>query len=152
MKLAEALILRASLQERLQQQRRRLVQNALVQEGSEPAENPTRLLADVDQICSELEELIRRINYTNTKTRIDGSSTLTDALAKRDVLALRQQAYRELADAAMPNLTRVTRSELRSVATIDVPAIRKRADELAKQFRELDTKIQATNWLTDLMS
>jgi hypothetical protein len=151
MKLAEALMLRANLQDRLKQQRARLVSNAKVQEGSEPAENPKELLAELERICAELEDLIRRINHTNTRTQIEGVGTLTDALAKRDVLEMRQQAYRELADAATVNLARVTRTELRTVSTVDVQAMRKQADDHAKKFRELDTEIQSTNWLTELI-
>jgi hypothetical protein len=151
MKLAEALIQRANLQERLKQLRGRLVANAKVQEGSKPAEDPNQLLTELERVHADLEDLIRGINYTNTQTQLEGVGTLTDALAKRDVLAMRQQAYRELADAATINLTRVTRTELRSVSTVDVQTIRKQADDCAKKFRELDTEIQSTNWLTELL-
>jgi len=48
MKLAEALNLRADLQRRVEQLRMRLAQNAKVQEGEEPLEDPKGLLAELD--------------------------------------------------------------------------------------------------------
>jgi len=37
------------------------------------------------------------------------------------------------------------------VRTIDVVDIQKRADELAKDYRELDARIQEFNWQTELI-
>jgi hypothetical protein len=38
------------------------------------------------------------------------------------------------------------------IRTVDVAELRRRADELAKERRELDAQIQETNWQTDLPS
>jgi hypothetical protein len=43
MKLAEALILRADLQKRIEQLKQRILNNVMVQEGDEPAEDPSQL-------------------------------------------------------------------------------------------------------------
>ena len=48
MKLAEALQERADLNRRIQQLQQRLTNNALVQEGETPAEDPAELLAELD--------------------------------------------------------------------------------------------------------
>jgi hypothetical protein len=45
MKLAEALILRADSQKRVEQLRQRLTRAARVQEGENPPENPQELMA-----------------------------------------------------------------------------------------------------------
>ena len=50
MKIAEALIERADIQKRIEQLRDRLSSNALVQEGEEPAEDPTSLLTELDRL------------------------------------------------------------------------------------------------------
>ena len=47
MKLAEALQERADLNRRMEQLKRRLTSNALVQEGERPAEEPAELLAEL---------------------------------------------------------------------------------------------------------
>ena len=77
MKLAEALQERADLNRRIEQLRDRLENNALVQEGETPAEDPAELLADLDRCVDSLEELIGRINLTNSRTRV-GEYTLTE--------------------------------------------------------------------------
>jgi len=45
---------------------------------------------------------------------------------------------------------RATRSEIKIFSTIDVRALQKQIDDLSKQLRELDNKIQMTNWTTDI--
>jgi hypothetical protein len=37
------------------------------------------------------------------------------------------------------------------VSTINVAETQKRADELAKEYRELDARIQELNWQTELI-
>ncbi|WP_298058836.1 DIP1984 family protein, partial [uncultured Campylobacter sp.] len=58
MKLAEALILRVDIQKRIEQLKSRLADNAKVQEGEKPSEEPKALLAELDALTSELERLI----------------------------------------------------------------------------------------------
>ena len=58
MKLAEALILRADHQKRLEQLKQRLLRNAKVQEGDRPAEEPGELLAELERVAADLEGLI----------------------------------------------------------------------------------------------
>src|SRR3989442_7040276 len=96
MKLAEALILRADCQKRIAQLKSRLLTNAKVQEGDAPAETPQDLIAELERASSELLDLIKRINKTNSATVLAGRGTISDALAERDVLALQRTAYADL--------------------------------------------------------
>ncbi len=88
MKLAEALASRTDLQRRMEQMRVRLKQSALVQEGEEPPEDPEELLSETGDMLGELEGLVGRINRTNLEATIVDGATLTEALARRDVLGL----------------------------------------------------------------
>ncbi|MCB0144459.1 MAG: DIP1984 family protein [Caldilineaceae bacterium] len=151
MKLAEALIMRADAQNRIEQLRMRLNSNAQVQEGNAPAENPQHLLAEFERTAAELTHLIQRINGTNAVTVLADNQTLADALALRDVLKLRQGVYRGLAQAALVSVNRYSRSEIRSQSSVDVAEIQTLADNLAREHRELDAQIQAANWLTELI-
>ena len=151
MKLAEALVLRADVQKRIAQMRERLRQSALIQEGEQPPEDPKELLTELEQLLNQLGELIARINKTNFQTRLADGVTLTDALAKRDVLSLRHSIISVLADTASARIERYGRSEIRKVATVEVSTLRRQLDEIARQRRELDTAIQATNWATDVI-
>jgi hypothetical protein len=151
MKLAEALAQRAAQTTRLSELAQRIIQNARAQEGEKPAEDPDALLKEHDRIAADLEALIARINKTNLAATISDGTTLTDALARRDVLRLRQQVYQQAADAGTTRADRSTRSEVRFVAVLDVAAVREKADDLAQSWRELDVRIQEANWQHDLI-
>ncbi|HEX3053834.1 MAG TPA: DIP1984 family protein [Aggregatilineaceae bacterium] len=151
MKLAEALVLRADYQKRIDQLKQRLVMVARVQEGERPAEDPQALLAELDRVVDELTRLIQRINRTNAATELDPGLTLSDALAVRDTLGLRYSAYRELAQRATITQDRYTRSEVRFQSAVNVADLQQRADQFAQQRRDLDTRIQAANWTVDVI-
>lgn len=151
MKLAEALILRADYKKRAAQLRQRIAANARVQEGEAPAEDPQTLLKEFEQVADGTLDLIKRINKTNTLTEFDAGRSLTDALAERDVLAMRRKIYEDLVNAASASQDRYSRSEIKFQSTVSVKAIQKQADDLAKSYRELDTKIQELNWKTGLV-
>ncbi len=151
MKLAEALANRADLQKRLEQMRGRLAQSALVQENESPPEDPQELLAETGRLLDELEGLIGRINRTNLGATLDEGTTLTAALARRDALALRYGLLGSLVNAASDRLPRYGRAEIRTLPTVEVAPLRRQMDEVARERRELDTRIQETNWTTELM-
>ena len=150
MKLAEALIERADLQRRLEQLKQRLNQNAQYQEGEEPAEDPNTLLTEYRQTATELEQLIVKINLANNRLSLENGLLMVEALAKRDRLKTEHSTLINLADSATQTFDRYSRSEIKTLAAIDVKAIRKQIDELAKQHRQLDTQIQQANWLSEI--
>lgn len=151
MKLAEALILRADAQKRLQQLRERLIRSAKVQEGETPPENPQELLVELDRVLSEFNDLVKRINRTNVATQFDETRTLTDALADRDTLALERHALQELINTTAAPQFRYGRAEIRYISTVDVAVLQKRVDDLARRYRELDSAIQSANWLVEVV-
>src|ERR671936_1416339 len=122
MKLGEALTLRSQLQIRIEQLRGRLKASALVQEGEEPPEDPESLLAEFDDLATQLERLVTRINHTNIATWLPDGTTLTDALARRDALALRQTVIRQVADVAGERKPSYGRAETRILVTVDSEA------------------------------
>ncbi len=151
MKLAEALILRADTQKRIAELRKRASQNAKVQEGSRPSEDPQALLTQLRELYTQLTGLVQHINRTNTTTAFDDTLSMADALAVRDTLGAQQGMLREMAQAAIPTQDRFTRTELRYESVLDAAALQREADTLARQRRELDTRIQELNWLTELI-
>jgi hypothetical protein len=161
MKLAEALALRADAQKRLVQLQGRAVAAARYQEGEEPPERSTELLAQARAVTDEIESLIRRINRTNAATELEPGLTVTDAIAQRDGLALRRKLVTAVADAATGQrggrdgggwyVERQMRSELRQLTDVPVGDLRHEADDLARQYRELDVRLQEANWSTDLV-
>lgn len=153
MKLAEALVLRADLQKRVELLRSRLVESAKVQEGEKPPEEPGMLFRELDQAISQLGRLIPQINRLNLQTQLpDDGRTLTEALTQRDMLTLRQSVLKSVLEGASTKADRYSRTEIRYQATVEVAQLRQEYDSLAVQRRELDTLIQATNWMTDFVA
>ncbi|MDE6840457.1 MAG: DIP1984 family protein [Oscillospiraceae bacterium] len=150
MKLAEALQERADLNRRIQQLQQRLENNAMVQEGERPAEDPAELLSELDGCVGALEQIIAQINLTNCQTQVGGES-LTALLARRDALKLKLGAYRSLSHSASQLGHRGLRSEIKWLSTVNVRELQKQVDELAKELRLLDNSIQAANWATELI-
>lgn len=149
-KLAEALQERADLNRRIEQLRYRLNNNVLVQEGEKPLEDPAALLEELESSFTRLEWLIARINLTNCAVKVEGRS-LTELIARRDVLSLRADAYRRLVEEASQNTHRATRTEIKILSAVDVPALQRQADDASRELRLLDNTLQATNWTADLM-
>ncbi|ASO21668.1 hypothetical protein FHR81_003314 [Actinoalloteichus hoggarensis] len=155
MKLGEALAARAEATRRIEQLRARIVDNARYQEGEAPSENAADLLGEAEEACAELESLIRRINRTNSVTRL-GDGTITDALARRDGLRLRHSVITDAADAAAGRRdrrggARQLRSELMFLAALPVADLRAQADRIAREIRAVDVAIQRSNWEVDLL-
>ena len=150
MKLAEALIERSDLQTRIDAMQTRLLNNARVQEGETPAEDPAALMRELDAMSARLEELIRRINLTNAETEIDGT-TITALIAHRDCLTKKAGILRNFLAAASSLTQRASRTEIVIRSTVSVADLQKQVDDISREIRETDTKIQAANWTTELL-
>lgn len=150
MKLAAALAERADLQRRLSEIGSRLNNNAKVQEGEEPSEAPKELMKELDGMIIRLEELISRINITNSRTVHDGK-TITELLAHRDCLKNKIQIMRNFLDNASNKVSRMTHSEIKIKSTVPVAETQKKLDALSKELRQYDELIQELNWTTELM-
>ncbi len=150
MKLAEALLLRRDLNNRLFQLRNEISSSVLVQEGDTLDRSITELFKEYDEINQQYSELVVAINRKNaTASLADSALLLMEALEQREQLrrkhALLTQALDETKAAP-----RSGRNEIRLVRTIDTKTLTEQLNTTAKQLRELDGKIQQTNWLVDL--
>ena len=151
MKLANALSQRSELQTRIRQLEVRLNNNAQVQDGEVPAEDPTQLLGELEADYARLEELISAINRTNNSTKLEDGSTLSDLLAKRDCLKGRLSILRGFLDNASALVRRHSTSEIKVKSTINVRELQKQVDGLSRDLRELEETIQEKNWTTELL-
>ncbi|MBR4580049.1 MAG: DIP1984 family protein [Lachnospiraceae bacterium] len=150
MKLASALTERADLQKRISELSMRLNNNAKVQEGEEPSEDPKELLNELNKDFVRLEELIARINKTNNATK-SGDYSLTDLIAKRDCLKHRIGILRDFLNRSSEKVSRYTKTEIRILSTVSVSELQKEVDALSKELRETDETIQGLNWTTELL-
>ena len=149
MKLATALSERADIQRRISELGGRLNNNAKIQEGEKPSEDPKALLAELDECIKRLEELIARINKTNNETK-SGNKTITDLIAHRDCLKERIRIMRNFLDASSEKVNRYSKAEIKILSTVSVPELQKQLDAYSKELRETDEQIQGLNWTTEL--
>ncbi len=141
---------RADLNRKIEQLRSRIESNVLVQEGEKPGEDPSKLIAEIDTSLKRLEYLITRINMTNCRISEDGV-TLTEMIAKKDTLRIRAAAYRDIVSSAGQMIYRARNTEIKIIPAIDVAKVQKKADEISKEIRTLDNRIQQLNWTADLI-
>ncbi|MBB6452477.1 delta 1-pyrroline-5-carboxylate dehydrogenase [Salirhabdus euzebyi] len=151
MKLAEALILRSDYQKRMEQLKHRLLQNAKIQEGETPNEDPKELKKELSQVLHQLKEVIQNINRTNLQTAFVDTQSLADALTERDLLGQERNIYSEILAQASMRHDRYSRSEIKFITPFNIKETQKYVDELSQKYRLVDTKIQELNWKTDLI-
>ncbi len=149
MKLANVLSERSSLQLRLTDLQERLNNNAKVQAGQKPAEDPNALLAEMYEVLTSLEEHIVKINLVNSQTKLNGL-TITELLAKRDCLRMRLRIMRSFLENASRKIDRYSKSEIVIESTVSVSDLQKDVDRYSKELRILDEQIQELNWTTDI--
>lgn len=150
MKLAEMLNERKTVKEEIKAVKQRLYLSAKMQEGdSRPVEAPDELKQTLIGLYERLNELIVSINRTNVDTLEDGKS-LMELIAERDKNRALADVLHQLAENATPKAERFSRNEIRFVPSVDVSAVRKEADGYGRKAREIDNRIQAANWNTDV--
>lgn len=150
MKLAEALITRADMQNRISELERRLNANAVVQEGEECAEEPRELIKQLSELSAQLENLISRINLTNASVMRNGEA-LTTLLARRDCLKQRISIMRDFLNCASNVGQRARGSEIRLRPSVPVRELQSDIDNMSADMRRLDMTIQELNWTSDLI-
>ena len=146
MKLAEALLLRADLMKKIEHLQNRIVPVLIVSDDKIPQEDPNKLMAQLRKTIQDLETLIIRINKTNNETYIEGEGLLMEALAKRDSLKMLSEKLRNIRYAAQINNS----GDKNLKTTIDIKKLQIEMDQTGRAFREIDSKIQGINWLTEL--
>ncbi len=150
MKLAAALQERADLNKKIADLRSRIEQVILVQEGEKPAEDPAKLITELEACINRLEHLMVAINRTNSQTIVDGQS-LTEIIAKRDALQMKIGAYRDFAHEAITNTRRARNSEIKVIPVLKATDLQKKLDAYSKELRETDNLLQEKNWIFDLI-
>ena len=150
MKLAAALQERADLNKKIADLRSRIEQVILVQEGEQPAEDPAKLITELEACINRLEHLMVAINRTNSQTVVDGQS-LTEIIAKRDALQMKIGAYRDFAHEAITNTRRARNSEIKVIPVLKATDLQKKLDAYSKELRETDNLLQEKNWIFDLI-
>ena len=146
MKLAEALLLRSDLMKKIEHIQNRIRPVLIVKKKKKPQEDPTKLIAELRTAIQDLEILVIRINKTNNEININGEGSLMEALVKRDSLKMLSEKLRNIRYAAQIDNS----GDANLKTTIDIKKLQTEMDQTGRAFREIDSKIQELNWLTEL--
>ena len=150
MKLAEALLLRADMEKKFASLRERITQNALVQQGEKPHEDPATLMKEAVGILGDLEKLVSRINAANYLHKLPDGRSLMAAIAHRESLVRQHSLVCAAVAGTKKEPDRYSLSEIKWMATVNVSKLQKQADDLAQTIRDLNARIQETNWKVEL--
>lgn len=137
MRLAEALLRRKELEERLRDLRGRLSRSARVPEGERPAEEAARLLAEIEAVLAHLEALHVWIGKTCVLSTLPDGMSFAEARARLRTLRLKREILLQAAEAA--------------AGARDVDALRREADGLLKECTRLEARVQETSWQAELL-
>ncbi len=149
MKLAEALIERKELNTKIARLKARLLDNVLIQEGDTLTEDPSELMREFNNSFDRLTKVVNAINKTNVETKVEGKS-LAQLIVERDLLIKKASIMREIVGKASNRVDRYSRSEILILTTIDVNQYQKQIDDISAEARKLDSKIQFSNWNTEV--
>lgn len=151
MKLSQALIIRSDYQNKIYELKKRIINNSKVQEGENVSEDPMKLLKELNRVIDELDIITKRINKTNNESLFEDNITIADAICTRDTIKKKRNAIVSIIEEATIKVDRYSQSEVKFISTVSIEQLQKQSDLLAKEFREIDMKIQEKNWTTELL-
>jgi hypothetical protein len=159
MKLAEALLEKKELNQRVVALNNRILEAAVYPEGEMPEDEKSveELFAALNDTFNQLQSLTVRINQTNNLTPLtDGSSvSLMVAIAQRDVLKIKLGQYNNILTAIRQRnrggYRYDTNTKMVLAEGVHVSSLIELVDSLSKELRLLDTALQAANWATELI-
>ena len=149
MKLAEALIKRKQLKDKIKTIENNLLQEIRVPEDENIEDEVNETIIELNDTYLELEDLNKRIHKTNYETIVDGDR-LSELILNRDMTKSRHSSKNNIVIRAKTR-ERYREDDVKYKVTINVLELKQEVNQLAAKFRELDVKIQQENWKVDLM-
>ena len=151
MKLAQALVDKAALQNKITDLRDRLCANGKIQEGDETAEDLVSLGLELEE-CLKAHQLASKvIHRMNHLAHMDPNTTIAEGILKKNHLTQIIATYRHILTTCSLKVDRFSRNEIKQVVKIDLAEVRKKIDEAQAEKRRLDLQLQEANWNTDLV-
>ena len=159
MKLAEALIKRIGLDKEINDISARLLQNAEIQAGEKPLESSESLIDILNEKVEQLENLVRRINNTNSKTKVDDIYSVSDLVTKKErykrlfkIFRLSLNiAYSRFNGRHMRTRPPAMSNEVKTLLLLDTKIYEKHCSQSRNDLYDIEKKIHQINWATELL-
>ncbi|MGX6961871.1 DIP1984 family protein [Vagococcus xieshaowenii] len=150
MKLAEALIEKKALEDKQYELIERFRQSVKIQEGETSYEDCEAILNELEMCYQQSNHLLKKITRTNQMVTIEGK-TLVECLIDRKTIATQRDSMQKLYHYMTEKDYRISRAEIKTVLMMNPVEVNKKINQLSKELRLLDTKIQEKNWTVDLI-
>jgi len=147
MKIADALILRKEYKTVKNNLERRIRRNAKVEKGGTPNEDVLKLVDEWSEVEEKLRKLIIKINHNNLNTTLESGMIVADAIAYKNSLMNKKNMLDNLMHESMGSSYRDDPIE----PCVDIGDIQKKISLISKEYREINSQIQLSNWQTELV-
>ncbi len=154
MNILEALNLKKDLQNRIESLRRRYVNSVTVKKGEKPIEDPQKLLVELEDGFSQLNDISCRISAANTATRNSKGQTIKQLMIELSIVEQRKECLNRAFDEVLFGDAEVysyyNRPQSEYDVTIDIEALKKEIDSQEVRFRQLTSEIQKLDLTTEI--
>ncbi|WP_300712071.1 DIP1984 family protein [uncultured Brachyspira sp.] len=150
MKLGEALLKKDEYIKKIDNLKKRVKNNILINEDNENNEEPNDLIKEYIKVNNELSDLIMKINNKEHSAKLEIGVSISEAINIRDKLSREMDIYKTILKEVNSKSYREAKNENKMTVLINVKEIQNEFDKLSKAYNDIDIMIQSSNWNTDL--
>ncbi|WP_295153758.1 DIP1984 family protein [uncultured Brachyspira sp.] len=150
MKLGEALLKKDEYIKKIDNLKKRVKNNILINEDNENNEEPNDLIKEYIEVNNELSDLIMKINNKEHSAKLEIGVSISEAINIRDKLSREMDIYKTILKEVNSKSYREAKNENKMTVLINVKEIQNEFDKLSKAYNDIDIMIQSSNWNTDL--
>lgn len=150
MKLAEILLHRTELNEKLKSIGSRLYFNLKIQEGDKATEDPNALINELFAVGNQLTVIQNKIDIANSINLTSKNRSILEALSEREILKKVYSKLHSGTSLVTETEARYSRRDIRNIKTIEVKAYRDYLEHTLSKLRAVETEILAANWQIDI--
>ena len=154
MNILEALDFKKDLRNRIENLRKRYVNSVTVKKGYKPLEDPQKIMVELENCFSQLNDICCRISAANTTTRNSKGQTLKQLMIEMSIVEQRKEclnrAFEEVlyGDAEIYSYGCKCQSDYD--ITIDFESLKKDIDNQEIKLRKLNSEIQQLDLTTEI--
>ena len=150
MKLAEALLKKDEYIKKIDDSKKRVKNNIIINENNENNEEPNELIKEYINANNELSDLIIKIKSRENITKLEIGISISEAINIREKLSREIDIYKIVLKEVNSKSYREAKNENKITVLVNVKDMQNEFDKLSKAYNDIDIMIQSANWNTDL--